>query len=223
MKRAFPRPSLLIVLACFVLVVAGCTGGSTRSSAGAPEETGETPFVDCAGLTTPLVAASQVGVPSPVADLSPAASASPVGAAQGAPLPAVTLPCFTGGDPVDLSALRGPAVINLWASWCGPCRKELPALQRLADQADGKLRVIGVDTRDRRETAASLGTDLGVNFPQFFDLDQELLLALARPFVPVTVFIDAEGRIRHLDESGALDDATLGLLVERHLGVAVAS
>ena len=83
-------------------------------------------------------------------------------------LPDLRLPCFTGGEPVGLDAVRGPAVINLWASWCGPCRKELPAFQRLAGRTGGQLHVVGVDTRDDREAAQSLAADLGSDLSHAF-------------------------------------------------------
>ena len=57
---------------------------------------------------------------------------------------------FGGGQPVDLSALRGPLVINLWASWCGPCREELPHYQAFSKKYAGKVDVLGVDWQDTR-------------------------------------------------------------------------
>src|SRR5690606_472439 len=87
------------------------------------------------------------------------------------PLPAVTLPCFSDGEPVALDQVRGPAVVNLWASWCPPCRDELPVMQRLADRAAGRLRVVGVVVSDRPAAAAALAEDLGLTFPALDDRD----------------------------------------------------
>lgn len=137
-------------------------------------------------------------------------------------MPAVRLPCFTGGETVALDSVRGPAVINIWASWCQPCREELPAFQRLAERTAGRLHVVGVDNRDRRESARSLAVDLGLSYPNLVDRDERLRTELGQAALPVTLFADGQGRIRHLDGSGALDDATLAALVERHLQVAVA-
>ena len=135
-------------------------------------------------------------------------------------LPSLTLPCFTGGQPVRLADLRGPAVINLWASWCGPCRTELPAMQRLADRAGDRLRVVGVDTGDGRDEAASFGTDTGVALPTLYDRDKALMNALGRTALPVTVFLDAAGRT-YVYNQVALDDAGLARLVREHTGVTV--
>lgn len=190
------RPLAGLLLPLLLLATAcGRTGA-------APEPSG--PFADCATLTAP-----------PVGGASP----KPDGSTK--PVPEVELPCFTGGAQVSLAAVPGPAVVNLWASWCVPCRKELPAFQRLADRTGGHLHVIGVDTRDDRADARDLATELGLTFPTLFDAGEELRTKLAGPGIPMTVLIDAQGRIRHVDISGALDDATLATLVEQHLGVVV--
>jgi thiol-disulfide isomerase/thioredoxin len=142
-------------------------------------------------------------------------------AARAAPpaLPRLSLPCYTGRDAVEIADLRGPAVVNLWASWCGPCRSELPVLQRFADRTAGRVHVLGVVSGDTRSASASLARDLGVSFPAVFDPDQRLKRALRRPGMPLTLFVDARGRVAHLDESGALGPNALDRLAERHLGV----
>jgi len=83
----------------------------------------------------------------------------------------ITLPCFAGGAAVRLGALGKPAVLNLWASWCGPCRSELPVIQRYADASGGAVAVLGVVTGDTRTAAASFAEDVGVTFPSVFDKD----------------------------------------------------
>jgi len=181
---------------------------------------------DVAGTGPPAASTGPdaAGTGPPAASTGPdAAGTDPPVAGQGRPLPDLTLPCFTGGPDVALGALRGPAVINLWASWCEPCRTELPAFQRLSERAGGKVRVVGVNTRDGRDAAQSIGEDFGLRFPTLFDPYESLRGALARQLLPITLFVDGQGRIRHQDETGALDDAALAALVRRHLGVAVPS
>jgi thiol-disulfide isomerase/thioredoxin len=143
-------------------------------------------------------------------------SAAPTGLAG---LPDLRLPCFTGGAVVALRDVRGPAVINMWASWCDPCRRELPVMQRLAAAAGDRLTVVGVDTGDRREAGASFAADKGVDFPTLFDQDSKLLAAVRRINLPATVFVDGSGRASLYDLP--LDAAKLTEMVRVHTGVTV--
>ncbi|WP_192580731.1 TlpA disulfide reductase family protein [Micromonospora sp. AMSO1212t] len=197
---------LAFLLAPLLLAAAGCTATAEQPERPAPATRAErpSPFADCTPLT--------------VAPAS--ASPAPVGKA-GDQLPDLTLNCFTGGTPVSLRDVKGPAVINVWASWCPPCRKELPAFQRLSERADGRFQVIGVNSRDSRGGAQSIGEDYGVDFPMLLDQGDAFQRALERNAFPLTVLVDADGRIRHTDATGALDDARLAALLQRHLGVRV--
>ncbi|MFC0002649.1 TlpA family protein disulfide reductase [Micromonospora siamensis] len=200
---------LLAALAVPLLLVAGCTAtekAPTDSRTARAER--PSPFADCAALTGPL--------PTPTAAPEPRGPA-PVGQ----PLPDLSFPCFTGGAPVALREVAGPAVINVWASWCPPCRKELPAFQRLSERTEGRLRVLGVNSRDSRGGAQSIGEDFGVRFPMLADSGDALQRELGRNAIPLTVLVGADGRIRHVDASGALDDARLAELVRTYLGIAV--
>jgi len=201
------RTRLVALLVPALLAVAGCTGTGPENTPVTRDEAAQSrpsPFADCSGLT---------------ADRPSAPSATP--APGGTPLPELTLTCFTGGASVDLHQLRGPAVINLWASWCAPCRAELPAFQRLSERAEGQLTVVGVNMRDTRSGAQSIGEDFGVRFPILIDQGEALQRALERKAIPMTVLVDANSQIQHVDVSGALDDARLAELVGVHLSVAV--
>lgn len=201
------RARLAALLVPVLLAVTGCTGAGPDNVPVTREDAAQSrpsPFADCAGLTTD-------GPAVPPATPAPG----------GTPLPQLTLTCFTGGAPVDLHQVKGPAVINLWASWCAPCRTELPAFQRLSERADGRLTVVGVNMRDTRSGAQSIGEDFGVRFPTLIDQGEALQRALGRNAIPMTVLVDANSQIRHVDVSGALDDARLTDLVQVHLGVAV--
>ncbi|WP_229400889.1 TlpA family protein disulfide reductase [Micromonospora okii] len=211
--------ALLLPLA---LLAAGCTAEAEKPAPTEPRKNSRpSPFAACAPLTAPPASAE------PSASAPTGSAAAPTGSAAagsgGAELPELTLPCFTGGEPVALRDVRGPAVINLWASWCPPCRKELPAFQRLSERAAGRLQVLGVNTRDSREAAQSIGEDFGVRFPVLFDQGESLRRGLNRNAIPLTVLVGADGRVRHVDTSGALDDARLAELVREHLGVTVKS
>jgi thiol-disulfide isomerase/thioredoxin len=167
------------------------------------------------GCGAPEVRTSEA--PSPF-DTCPQAAAPPAHGDAGM-VPSVTLPCFTGGAPVALAGLGRPAVINLWASWCAPCRQELPEFQRLADAANDTVAVIGVVTQDTQTAAASLAEDLGITFPTLFDSAAQLQRSVAPLVLPITLFVDAGGRLRHVHTTGALTLSTLERLTREYLGV----
>jgi cytochrome c biogenesis protein CcmG/thiol:disulfide interchange protein DsbE len=134
-------------------------------------------------------------------------------------IPDISLPCFTGGAEVRLRDLRGPAVINIWGSWCGPCREELPLLQGLADRADGRFAVIGVDARDTRNRGADFATDRSVTFPTLFDQEMRFAGELGVTMLPATVFIKADGGI--YVHRNSMDVDQLIEQVRKQLGITV--
>lgn len=110
--------------------------------------------------------------------------------------PAVTLPCLTQSSEVSLPELaRRPTVVNLWATWCGPCREEMPLLQRAAEDMTGEVQFVGVDTRDSPVGAAGYLEELGISYPQLVDVEGALLARLRMAGLPVTLVIDADGRL----------------------------
>jgi len=138
------------------------------------------------------------------------------------PLPDMTLRCATGTEQVELSRLGRPAVINLWASWCAPCRKELPELQRFADAAGSDLVVLGVVSGDTEDAAAAAARDFGVSFPAVLDPQERLRRDLGLVGLPMTLFVDAQGQISYVYHSGEpLTVSTLEDLSHQHLGVVV--
>jgi len=158
----------------------------------------------------------------------PAPTGAPCLTTTGAPttgggpdaIPDLSLPCFDGGAPVRLAGLGRPAVVNLWASWCQPCRAEMPEIERYASGAAGRVTVVGVDTGDTRTGGASVLADLGITYPNLYDQGQLLAHAIGRSALPATLFVDAGGRIRHIANGGSpLTVAALTDLVKRHLGV----
>ena len=89
-----------------------------------------------------------------------------------------------------------PLIINVWASWCGPCRAEMGSLERLAQQYNGKeFNVIGISTDDYRNKAAAFIKQTGITFENF--LDSKLLLEnmLGANTIPLTILVDADGRV----------------------------
>jgi thiol-disulfide isomerase/thioredoxin len=136
-------------------------------------------------------------------------------------LPDITLPCLGGGRSVNLSALTGmPTVINLWAQNCGPCRAESPLFQRLHDEAGDRVRVLGLDFLDPRPGyALAFADELGLTYPQLADPDGATRAALRVAGLPMTLFVDTDGVITHVEYGEVKSVAQLRQLVARHLQV----
>ncbi|MBO0868852.1 MAG: TlpA family protein disulfide reductase [Micromonosporaceae bacterium] len=122
------------------------------------------------------------------------------------------------GQQVRLARLPRPAIVNLWASWCPPCRAEMPAIQRYAAANPGRVTVLGVDTGDTRAAAGSVVADIGIGYPNLYDPDKRLLAALGYSSLPVTLFIDRTGTIRHRYQGQPLTEQSLTQLATRYLG-----
>ncbi|MGY1746128.1 TlpA family protein disulfide reductase [Blastococcus sp. SYSU D00695] len=136
-------------------------------------------------------------------------------------MPDLRLDC-PGGGTLDLGRAPGaPTVVNLWASWCTPCREELPLVQGLADRAGTALNVVGVISRDGAPQAESFAEDAGATFPSAFDGDGELMAQLGASALPYTYFLDADGGIAFV-KVGPVDSVDeFAALVAEHLGVRV--
>lgn len=126
---------------------------------------------------------------------------APNGAPPSGPLAGLTVTCLADGSSVDLgAALAGrPTLINLWASWCGPCRAELPALAEYAGRP-GAVAVLGVDVRDSDAPALQLFADLGVRLASVTDPDGRVPAALrAPPGLPLSYLVRADGTVALVD------------------------
>ena len=101
------------------------------------------------------------------------------------------------GPPQALSAFRGsPLIINVWASWCGPCRKEMASLERLAWQAHKvPFVVIGISTDDDPENAKRVLAATNATISHFIDTRLQLENMLGASRIPLTVLVDAEGQV----------------------------
>jgi thiol-disulfide isomerase/thioredoxin len=140
-------------------------------------------------------------------------------------LPDLSLSCLGAADgaaAVPLRRLTGrPMVINLWASWCGPCRAELPALARLSKDAGARLRVLGVASLDVPGNSLSFAADNALPFPSLQDIDGDLGRDLRKRGLPVTVLVKADGSVADVYQGQPLTDATLRALVRDMLGIDV--
>lgn len=126
------------------------------------------------------------------------------------------------GDFRKLSELRGkPLLINVWASWCGPCRAEMGSLERLSRRYGGKqFNVIGISTDDDADAAAAFIMQSQITFDNYLDSKLVLENMLGANAIPLTVLVDANGRViqkirgsREWDSQESLD------LIRKALGV----
>lgn len=131
-------------------------------------------------------------------------------------LPDASLASFDGGSPLDLSTLKGPAVVNLWASWCGPCRRELPLYQSFSKAYAGQVKVVGIDFQDTQVSRArELIATTGVTYPLYTDRDG----LMRAQVLPKVILVDAEGRIAYQKYVEITSQEQLAKLVSTHLGV----
>ena len=210
-----PFARLGIWLACAGLLIAGCGSGAT----GAPEP-GPTggqlastlaPSADGGDVTALITAAGLPACPAP----------APAAVVPGG-LPDTVLSCLGDGTPVRLSDLRGPLLINVWASWCGPCQAETPVLAAFADAYGDRVPVLGVDVGDTQAAALAAAARWGATFPSVQDPAEALKGSVRPPYVgpPATYLVRADGTVAPLilgEISGA--DQLVGALAP--LGIAL--
>lgn len=140
-------------------------------------------------------------------------------------LPELTLPCLGGGPEVDLASLRGPLVVSVWASWCGPCRHEMPILQAFHEQYADQVPLLGIDYEDPQVGAAmALVQETGVTYPLL--ADPQSSLSAQDPFpplqgLPYLAILDEDGRVVWHDFEIIESEQELVDLVQAELGVAL--
>lgn len=121
------------------------------------------------------------------------------------------------GQPLALSALRGkPVLVNFWATWCGPCKSELPDLETAFLKYGGKVDFLFVNLTDGyRDTVDGVKAFLeekGFAFPVYYDTDGSAAIAYGVSSIPTTVLISPEGRLLHT-QIGAMTGETIESLI----------
>lgn len=170
----------LVLLAAGVMAVAGCSDGQVGRS----DSAGQTRYVESSGVVTIV----------PPDDRQQA--------------PEFSGPLLGRAGEFDLAQAKGDVVVlNVWASWCPPCRSEAPALQAVSvELADQDIQFVGINVRDNETDARAFEQEFGLTYPSVVDTDSSLLLAfrdtLPPSAIPSTLVIDREGRVaaRILDE-----------------------
>ena len=179
--------------AVLLLAAAACNGGGGDS----PDRPADLPPIAIAPCP-----AAEVLLPQPSGDL-----------------PDLTVKCLGDGPAVALRRLGGvPTVLNLWASWCGPCKEEMPALQRVNHLAGGRVRFVGVATSDSPKGARLAIQSTGVAYASLEDPKGELRRELGTVGMPTTLLIGADGK-RKATLLGAKSEDEIKQAIRQHLGV----
>lgn len=175
--RRGPVPGLVVLM---VLGAAGCgaSGGG---------DTLRTQISAAAGVSAP---------PLPSWVTTPTLQSCPAEASTGrAELPRVMLRCLGRGRALAVDRLPArPYIVNLWASWCVPCQREAPRLAAAAAAHD-RVGFLGIDTQDERGSALDFLHHFGIDYPQLVDPNGDVLHRLPALGIPVTLAVDASGRV----------------------------
>ena len=193
MKRAL---FLLGAVALAVVLVIGLTQAGGKEEAGTPQS----------GFDLARAKQQLAGAPAPLAALHDQADE-----------------LLEGGPDAfrkRLRELRGhPVVINKWASWCGPCRAELPILQQVSTERGKEIAFVGVNARDKRPAAEDFTARYPVPYPSYEDPDEQIAQSLKAPSnFPVTLFVDANGKTVYTHQGGYRSAADLTADIDEHLG-----
>lgn len=123
------------------------------------------------------------------------------------------------GQELEIGALRGaPVVLNIWGSWCGPCRTEAPVLKAVSAAYAGRgVQFVGINVKDNRAAAAAFERRFGITYPSLDDESGRASLSLSQylpaSVVPATLVLDREGRVS-ARVLGAVEESTLRALLD---------
>nr|WP_256985124.1 TlpA disulfide reductase family protein [Rhodococcus sp. 06-1059B-a] len=125
---------------------------------------------------------------------------------RGGPLAGVTARCIADAVDVDLAEALGGEVtlLNLWASWCAPCRTEMPVLETYAAEPEA-IRVVGIVVEDRPDAAAALLRELGIRYPNYIDGGAVQDALSTPPVLPLSFVLRPDGGIVRLTDPAVFE------------------
>lgn len=156
-----------------------------------------------------LIAGTLITLVSHFTSSSPTTTTLPEPAVVGTTVTAHSLPALVGHEGVTAIPVRGRrTVLVFFASWCGPCRRELPEVERYAASAPDDVSIVGVAANDSPSAAAAFLDRLGITIPAVSDEDGSITSSVfGFGTLPETVFIDSDGTVRHVVFGGVTENS----------------
>jgi len=164
-----------------------------------------------------LIAALLLGVlaPANAAPITPSCASIKVAKVSKGTL----LPCLNGGAGTTFESIRGPVLVNVWGSWCEPCKQEMPLFVEIAQE--NKIQIVGIDVEERNMSAgrAFVAKHL-MSWPQLYDA-KAATRGIFGLGVPVTWFIDAQGKVVYKQIGLFTSSAQIKLLVKKYFKISL--
>lgn len=200
-----------MVVVCLAVLLGGCSGDDRRESPG-----------DRSPQTAPSVAAPTPTPDETLPDLCPPEGDKVTPGPQA--LPELSLNCLGSPSSRSLRELAGrPSVINFWASWCGPCKIELPLLARAHREFGDRVAFLGIDVQDASGEAWKSLRATGIDYPQLEDPKGLTRAAFGwHSGLPLTVFVDERGRMVGTERTAFRTYPEVTEALRRHLGSSLA-
>jgi len=131
----------------------------------------------------------------------------------------IMLDCLDGTDGASINGIKGLAIINVWGSWCGPCKEDMPILRSFYEKAQGKLALIGVNVEEASiEDGREFVENYGITWPNLYDADGKSRAYFGMG-VPVTWFIAADGSVAYKHIGVIKSEKELISMTSKYLGV----
>ena len=131
------------------------------------------------------------------------------------------LNCLTGSQKISVESLRGPLIVNVWGSWCGPCADEIPVFVDFYQQASGKVQLLGIAVEEAKaQDSKDFIISYGITWPNLYDA-KGITRGTFGMGVPVTWFIDEQGTVvyKHIGVVNSTEE--LNDLTAQYLKVAI--